>query len=208
MISTVQMAGKGVDLLEKLVSVPKIYRSGDPTIFVPVGRYSTSPGWCFLPWKGIEAEYRWGFKARTEVSDYVSVLIGLQAAFLANESEAFWVIKNGKRVRETQRRARWRDGGAKPNLLRPWGWLEVHFEKLETLGQDHLNGAVLDLTAEGFEGGSTLSFGQLELGIFRAISAWLPSLCGVSVVQSRVPLGRWKQHTLNRWRAAKMMIQL
>ncbi|WP_230849739.1 MULTISPECIES: HNH endonuclease [Pseudomonas] len=131
---------------------PKIYESGDPTVFVPIGRYSTSPGWCFLPWKGIEGDYRWGFKARTEVGDYLSVLIGLQAAFLNDEKEVFWVIKNGRRAREAQRRARWRDGAARPNLLKPWGWLEVHFEKLDTLGQDHFKGAVLDLTGAGFEG--------------------------------------------------------
>ncbi|AUY31935.1 HNH endonuclease [Pseudomonas soli] len=153
MNSKEQEAGMGVGFLERLVNDPKIYNLGDPTVFVPVGRYSSTPGWCFLPWKGIEGEYRWGFKARTEVSDYLSVLSGLQAAFLTDESEAFWVIKNGKRARETQRRARWRDAGAKPNLLKPWGWLEVQFEKLESLGQDHLKGAALDLTATGFEGG-------------------------------------------------------
>lgn len=151
MNSAEQEAGLGVSILEKLVNKPKIYESGDPTVFVPIGRYSTTPGWCFLPWKGIEGDYRWGFKARTEVSDYLSVLIGLQAAFLNDEKEIFWVIKKGNRARETQRRARWRDGAARPNLLKPWGWLEVHFEKLETLGQDHLKGAVLDLTAAGFE---------------------------------------------------------
>lgn len=147
-----QEPGLGVGILEKLVNKPKIYESGDPTVFVPIGRYSTTPEWCFLPWKGIGGDYRWGFKARTEVSDYLSVLIGLQAAFLNDEKEVFWVTKNGKRARETQRRARWRDGDASPNLLKPWGWLEIHFEKLETLGQDHLKGAVLDLTAAGFEG--------------------------------------------------------
>lgn len=152
MNSAKQEPSLGVSILEKIVNKPKVYEFGDSTVFVPIGRYSTNPGWCFLPWKGIGGGYRWGFKARSEVSDYLSVLVGLQEAFLNDEKEVFWVLKKGKRVRETQHRARWRDGDARPNLLKPWGWLEVHFEKLEALGQDHLKGALLDLTAGGFEG--------------------------------------------------------
>lgn len=150
------VAGMGVGLLEQLVKKPKIYKAGDTTVFVPVGRYSSTPGWCFLPWKGIEGNYKWGFKARPEVNDYFSALIGLQSAFLNDEKEDFEVTKKGQKVQETQQRARWRDGDVRPNQLKSWGWLEVRVEKLETLGQDHYEGAVLDLQAAmpaGFGGG-------------------------------------------------------
>lgn len=39
----------GVGFLEGLVSEPKVYNLGDPTVFVSVARYSSTPGWCFLP---------------------------------------------------------------------------------------------------------------------------------------------------------------
>jgi len=67
---------------------------------VPVGRYASSPGWCFLPWKGLDGLYKWGFKAWPEVSDYFSALIGLQRAFLTDEVAQFEVVKKGQRVVE------------------------------------------------------------------------------------------------------------
>ncbi|MBF8776305.1 MULTISPECIES: HNH endonuclease signature motif containing protein [Pseudomonas putida group] len=141
--------GLGASFLERLVKEPKIYEPGDLTAFVPIGRYSLSPGWCFLPWKGLEGAYKWGFKARPEISDYFSALAGLQKTFLTDEKADFQVIRKGKKVWQSQPRARWRDGGARPNLLRPWGWFEVDIEKLEALGYDHSKGAVLDLWSGG-----------------------------------------------------------
>jgi hypothetical protein len=120
---------------ERLVQRLKVYEPGDITTFVPVGRHSSSPGWCFLPWKGLTGAYKWGFKARPEISDYFSALIGLQKAFLTDEMEQFEVTKKGQRVVETQRRARWRDGDVRPSLLMPkQGWIEVPVSDLEALG--------------------------------------------------------------------------
>ncbi|WP_434625487.1 HNH endonuclease [Pseudomonas sp. Z1-29] len=131
-------------LREKLEE-PKVYQPHDVTVFVPVGRYASSPGWCFLPWKGLDGAYKWGFKARPEISDYFSALIGLQKAFLTDEVAQFKVIKKGLRVVETQRRARWRDGAARPNLLYPrQGWIEVPVSELESLGLSQRQKMILE----------------------------------------------------------------
>jgi len=153
-----QDVGLGVGFLGKLVKKPKIYEVGDRTAFIPVGRFSSSPGWCFLPWKGVEGAYKWGFKARPEISDYFSALVGLQKTFLSDEKADFEVTKKGQRVLETQRRARWRDGDTRPNQLMPKrGWLEVPVDDLESLGQAHSEGAVLALPSS-----MTSSFGGSE----------------------------------------------
>jgi len=132
--------------LEKLVKKPKIYEVGDATVFIPVGRYSSSPGWCFLPWKGVNGAYKWGFKARPEISDYFTALVGLQKTFLTDEKAHFEVMKKGQKVLELQRRARWRDGDTNPNQLMPKrGWLAVPVDDLESLGQAHSKGGVLAL---------------------------------------------------------------
>lgn len=76
---------------------PKVFRPGDSVVCIPVGRYSLTSGWCFLPWKGVNGAYRWGFKTRTELSDYFSALIGIQKAFLVDEKENFEVSVKAKR---------------------------------------------------------------------------------------------------------------
>ncbi|WP_286901479.1 MULTISPECIES: HNH endonuclease signature motif containing protein [Pseudomonas] len=148
-----QEAGLGVGVWKRLADEPKVYHAGDTTVFVPVGRYSTFPGWCFLPWKGFAGAYKWGYKARSEISDYFSALIGIQEATLANEREIFIVGKVGAEEPETQARARWRDGSSRPNqLMAVRGWLEVSVEELEGLGQAHAKGKVLNLRATGLAG--------------------------------------------------------
>ena len=136
--------GLGVHLKDRLVNQPKVYEPGDTTVFVPVGRYSTTLGWCFLPWKGITGAYKWGFKAQPGISDYFSALIGLQKASVADEKQVFIVGSVGEEASETQWKARWRDGGARPNQLKARrGWLEVSVDELESLGQAHSKGALL-----------------------------------------------------------------
>lgn len=112
----------------------KVFQPGDSTVWIPVGRRSVMPGWCFLPWKGVNGAYRWGFKALPEISDYLSALIGIQAAYLADETQVFEVTKEGLQVHETQRRARWRDGSPSPSLLKPKrSWVEIPVDELETM---------------------------------------------------------------------------
>lgn len=138
---------------------PKVFQPGDPTVWIPVGRYSSTPGWCFLPWKGIAGAYRWGFKARTEISDYYSALIGMQKAFLADEKEIFEVTIKGQKKLQTQRRARWRDGDTRPSLLKPkQGWVEVRVEELESLSHQQLKEKLLESRDT-----ATSSFGGKEL---------------------------------------------
>jgi hypothetical protein len=113
---------------------PCVFQPGDTAIWIPVGRYSDAQGWCFLPWKGINNSYRWGYKARSELSDYFSALIGIQTAFVADESEPFEITRNRKRVIQSQRKARWRDGSSLPSLLGPrQGWIKIHVDELETI---------------------------------------------------------------------------
>ncbi|MEX5616518.1 HNH endonuclease signature motif containing protein [Pseudomonas syringae] len=114
-----------------------------------MGRDSDAKGWCFLPWKGISNAYRWGYKARTELSDYFSALIGIQAAFLANESERFEITRNGERVIQCQPRARWRDGSSPPSLLGPkQGWIKIHIDELETITEREVRARLLHPAAE------------------------------------------------------------
>lgn len=116
-----------------------VFQPGDTAIWIPVGRYSDAQGWCFLPWKGISNTYRWGYKARTELSDYYSALIGIQTAFLADESERFEITRKHKRVIELQRRARWRDGSSSPSILGPTqGWIKIHVDELKTITEQEI----------------------------------------------------------------------
>jgi hypothetical protein len=69
----------------------------------------------------------------------------LQNAFLNDEVEEFEVFKKGQRVKETQRRARWRDGAARPNQLMPQqGWIEVPVSELQALGLSHSQKLILE----------------------------------------------------------------
>lgn len=124
---------------------PKVFLPGDATVWIPVGRYSLTPGWCFLPWKGVDGAYRWGFKARTELSDYFSALMGIQKAFITDEKENFEVSNKGRKVTRTQRRARWRDGASRPSLLEPKQWVEIRVDELEAINHQQLMEMLSDL---------------------------------------------------------------
>lgn len=100
----------------------------DEYLWIPVAKETDlKPARAFLPVKGLDHLYGWGYKARIEKNSYLDALIGIQRAFINNERQEFVVQKgNGKQGYESQARARWNDYSPSRALLSPsLGWVNI-----------------------------------------------------------------------------------
>jgi 5-methylcytosine-specific restriction protein A len=103
-----------------------IFKEGDRFIWIPVAKKENhgGPTRAFLPFKGLNGYYRYGYKAESSTGQYFNTLRDIQQAFINDEKKDF--IVRGKI--ETQRKARWRHDSS---LLAPHRWVPVLLNELE-----------------------------------------------------------------------------
>ncbi len=113
----------------------------DSAFWVPVCEPgSKMPARAFLPVRGFDGIYTWGYKPSTEQDHYLKALIGIQRSFCASEKKIF-VVK-GKSLMFG--RATWRDTSTHSgSLLGPsLGWVLVEKSKLESISAQALADAI------------------------------------------------------------------
>jgi len=122
-----------------------IFNKNDRYVWIPVCKKNEHfPPRAFLPFKGIDTEYTYGYKAESIDAKYFDALAGIQKAYINNETKIF-SVKRGKKE-ERQKKAKWRHGAQKDSpLLGPTlGWIKVPKIELETLDSNELANKLIE----------------------------------------------------------------
>lgn len=119
------------------------YEESDESVWIPVAQgLDGGPARAFLPSRGFQDAYRYGYKAETVTAPYFEALSEIQQAYIDGDSRIFLVNKGTKK--ERQSRACWRHGNktGAPHLGPSLGWVAVAVSDLEKLSDHELETAL------------------------------------------------------------------
>ncbi|MDO6444600.1 hypothetical protein Q4493_02310 [Colwellia sp. 1_MG-2023] len=117
----------------------KIYSKNDSFVWIPVSQVTkTYTPRAFLPVKGLEEEYGYGYKAERSIGTYFDALIDIQQAFKDKVSKEF--IKGNGDI-ELQFKARWwhKNPNGDSALLEPKHWVELPVENILAVDEKEIS---------------------------------------------------------------------
>lgn len=119
-----------------------VFEESDDFIWIPVAGKKGGVARAFLPFNGLSATYRYGYKAAPSSGTYIDALQNIQRAFLNNASQ--WFIVDGGKKEQRQYKARWRHGNKdRAPLLGPtMGWVRIPLDRLEKMTDQDLGNAL------------------------------------------------------------------
>ena len=111
-----------------------VFEESDDFIWIPVAGKKGGVARAFLPFNGLSATYRYGYKAALSSGTYIDALQNIQRAYLSN----------GSRRQNNQSKAHWRHGDKRsPPLLSPsMGWVRIPLDRLEKITDQDLGNAL------------------------------------------------------------------
>lgn len=169
-----------------------IFDNSDDRIWIPVAKSTAKySARAFLPFNGLNGDYRFGYKAQPETGKYFEALQTIQKAYINDERQLFWV-KGGT---ENQRKYKWRHGKESnaPLLSPTLGWVEISLKDLEKSTSQELaeiledsqrKYAIYDPIVTSIEPVICASMEELD----DAVAKLLPTIAGKSPMGQRAPL--------------------
>jgi hypothetical protein len=118
--------------------IMKVYSENDPYIWVPVSKTTKDyPHRTFLPTKGFQAEYGYGYKGERSIDTYLDALRDIQQAFKSRTSREF-IKANG--VIDIQSKAKWwyKNANGSSALLEPKHWVELPVENILAMEEQEI----------------------------------------------------------------------
>jgi len=117
----------------------KIYSENDSYVWVPVSEPTKDyPHRSFLPTKGFQAEYGYGYKGERSIDTYFNALRDIQQAF-KNETSRKFIKANGDI--DMQAKAKWwhKNPNGDPALLKPEHWVELPVDNILAMREQEIS---------------------------------------------------------------------
>lgn len=127
-----------------------VFKENDVALWIPVANGKNGgAARAFLPFKGVDELYTYGYKADPSREKYFDALREIQRAFIVDEVKTFQV--NGGNTEEKQKKAKWRDGNnIGSSLLGPTlGWAKINIADIGIVSGAELGKAIVD-SGSGF----------------------------------------------------------
>ena len=120
------------------------YKDGDDFAWIPVAKDSPR---AFLPIKGTEQKYKYGYKKPPSEDTYFKALTAIQRAYINTESKIINKIVKGIPRSVTEYKAAWRHKGSLLGGKEP-RWVMIPISEITTLSENDLASALEKLGTE------------------------------------------------------------